>query len=97
MPIGTRKRFLVTLAARKRLNLPLVITRQALADQIAAQLCRACVKRNAWRRYHEKIFGLGAICEKAPKRPRIARHYAEWRTYVRGVVLHHFGKGDGLQ
>ena len=81
-PIGTRRRFLVTIQRRTRLNLPPVITRQALADQIAARLCRECVLR---------------LAEKhGRKRPRIARHFPEWRKYVRGVVVHHFGKGDGL-
>ena len=44
-PIGTRRNFTVTLAKRKRLNLPRTITRQALADQIAARLCRDCTRR----------------------------------------------------
>lgn len=95
-PIGSRRRFMVTLGRRKRLNLPRVITREALADQVAARLCRECVHRNAWRNYHDYTFGLGAIFEKPPKRPRLYRHFAEWRKYVRGVVVHHFGKGDGL-
>lgn len=94
--IGTRRKFMVTLAKWERLNLPQTITRQALADQVAARLCRECVIRSVWRHYHEKTFGLGALGVKKPKRPRILRHFAEWQKYVRGVVVHHFGKGDGL-
>jgi len=82
-PVGIRKRFMVTLGKRKRLNLPPIITRQALADQVAAQLCRAVVRR--------------LRIKDGQKRPRIARHFAEWQRYTRGVVVHHFGKGDGLK
>ena len=85
-PIGTRKKFMVTLGKRKRLNLPRVITRETLADQVAARLCRECVRRLAVARNPVKR-----------PRPRIYRYFPEWRKYVRGVVLHHFGKGDGLQ
>jgi hypothetical protein len=46
-PIGTRRKFMVTLGKRKRLNLPPVITREALADQVAARLCREIVRRQA--------------------------------------------------
>ena len=81
--VRIRQKFMVTLGKRKRLNLPSVITREALADQVAARLCRDVV-----RRLREKD-GL--------KRPRIARHFHEWQKYVRGVVVHHFGKGDGLK
>ena len=95
-PVATRRCFLVTIGKRKRLNLPRVITREALADQVAARLCRECVKRSAWRRY-ENTLGMAAISGKPPKRPRIQRHFAEWQKYVRGVVVHHFGKGDGLK
>jgi len=82
-PVGMRRKFMITTAKRKRLNLPHVITRQALADQVAARLCRDCV-----RRMREK---------DGQKRPRVARHFGEWQKYVRGVVMHHFGKGDGLK
>jgi len=93
--VAQRKKFMVTTAARKRLNLPRVITRQALADQVAAQLCRRIVKGNALKKRLEqvaagKVFG-------SRERPRIARHFAEWQKYTRGVVVHHFGKGDGLK
>ena len=81
--VRIRQKFMVTLGKRKRLNLPPVITRQALADQVAARLCRDVV-----RRLREK---------DGQKRPRIARHFHEWQKYVRGVVVHHFGKGDGLK
>jgi hypothetical protein len=81
--VATRKRFTVTLRRRKRLNLPRVITRETLADQMAAQLCRGCVRRMRMK--------------DGQKRPRIAMHFPEWRKYVRGVVVHHFGKGDGLK
>lgn len=80
--IRTRRRFVVTLVRRKCLNLPRIITRSALADQVAARLCRDCVKRMR----HDQI-----------KRPRLAIHLTEWQRYVRGVVVNHFGAGDGLQ
>jgi hypothetical protein len=82
-PVRIRKKFMVTTAKRKCLNLPPVITRQALADQVAARLCRDVV-----RRLREK---------EGQKRPRLARHFGEWQKYVHGVVVHHFGKGDGLR
>jgi hypothetical protein len=81
--VATRKTFHLTLQPRKRLNLPRVITRETLADQVAARLCRDCV-----RRLREK---------DGQKRPRIARHFSEWQKYVRGVVVVQFGKGDGLK
>jgi hypothetical protein len=80
--IRTRRKFMVTLGKRKRLNLPPVITRQALADQIAARLCRDCVRR--------------LRVNEGQKRPRIRCHFGEWQKYVRGVIVKHFGKGDGL-
>lgn len=86
--IGLRRKFRVALAPRKRLNLPHSITRQALADQVAARLCREIVRREARHK--------AAMFTSKKTRPRIAMHFAEWRTYVRGVVVHHFGKGDGL-
>lgn len=93
-PIGTRRRFMVTLGKRKRLNLPRVITRETLADQVAARLCRECVKRQA---FHKRLDLAMAGCSfGSVQRPRLYRHFAEWRKYVRGVVVRHFGKGDGL-
>jgi len=82
-PLGTRKIFRVTLARRVRLNLPPAITRTALADQVAARLCRECVRR--------------LRLKSGSKRPRLYIHFEQWRKYVRGVVIKHFGPGDGLQ
>lgn len=82
-PIGTRRAFRVTLAKRKRLNLPPTITRQALADQVAARLCREVSKVRALK-VGKKYF-------------RYYNDFPDWKTYVRSVVLNHFGKGDGLQ
>lgn len=93
--IGLRRKFRVALAPRKRLNLPHSITRQALADQVAARLCREIVRREARHKREREAHGVAALVTKKT-RPRIAMHFAEWRTYVRGVVVHHFGKGDGL-
>jgi len=96
-PIGMRRRFGVTLAARKRLNLPRTITREALADQVAARLCRECVirhKRHAWETMNNESYGK----VHRPKWFRVTRaDFDEWRKYVRGVVVHHFGKGDSLK
>lgn len=99
-PVSTRKRFCVTLARRVRLNLPRTITRPALADAIAARLCREVIRRDHIRKRevnaakhrpdHPAAIPRKKIC------PRYYSHFQEWRTYVRGVVLHHFGKGDGL-
>ncbi len=98
--VHSRKRFIVTLRRRKHLNLPRVITREALADQVAARLCREMnrrVKLYAWETeaaQHRPDHKL----KKRPKWFRIPwRSFVEWRTYVRGVVVHHFGKGDGLK
>jgi hypothetical protein len=97
-PIGTRRKFRVTLRQRKRLNLPPVITREALADQVAARLCRTVIcrdKLHAWETEAAK-----RRLDKKPKRPKFFRtrweDFRDWRTYVRSVVVHHFGKGDGL-
>jgi hypothetical protein len=81
--IARRRLFRVTLARRKRLNLPYTITRPALADQVAARLCRDVVIRDARK--------------QGRKGWRYYRHFAEWREYVRGVVLKQFGPGDGLK
>lgn len=74
----------ITLRARRCLNLPATITRDALADQVAARLCREIIRRTWLER--QKM-----------KRPRLARHFGEWKIYVRGVVVKQFGKGDGLK
>lgn len=81
-PIGTRKAFRVTLAKRVRLNLPQVITRQALADQVAARLCRECTNRQAKKNGRHWA--------------RLYPYFADWQKYVRGVVMKQFGPGDGL-
>lgn len=46
-PIGRRHIFRITLARRKRLNLPYTITRGTLADAIAARLCREIIRRDS--------------------------------------------------
>lgn len=94
-PVAMRRRFLVTLGKRKRLNLPRVITREALADQVAARLCREIVKKKALQARLDQVRAGRAFASRA--RPRLYRHFAEWQKYVRGVVVHHFGKGDGLK
>ena len=80
--IRVSRRFVIAMKTRKCLNLPPVITRRALADQLAARLCRECGKAEARK--------AGKTC----------LHYSKflpcWQVYVRGVVVRHFGKGDGL-
>jgi hypothetical protein len=80
--IRMTRRFRVTLLPRQRLNLPATITRQALADQIAARLCRECCQREAKK--------------QGRKWARYSKWLPCWQTYVRGVIVRHFGKGDGL-
>jgi hypothetical protein len=98
-PIGTRKYFKVTLRKRKRLNLPRAITRQALADQVAAWLCREVSRRD--KSFHWDVQAANTRADRQKKRPKWFRvrweDFVEWRKYVRGIVVHHFGKGDGLE
>lgn len=98
-PVAIRKKFIVTPRKRKRINLPPVITRQALADQIAAQLCRQVIcrdKLHAWETEAAKH-----RLDRQPHRPKWFRtsheNFVEWRQYVRSVVVKQFGKGDGLK
>ena len=98
-PIATRRNFIITMRKRKRLNLPPVITRQALADQVAARLCRTVIcrdKLHAWETKAAKHRD-----DKKPKRPKWFRtswkDFLEWRAYVRGVVVRYFGNGDWLR
>lgn len=99
-PLGTRCRFAVTRAKRKRLNLPRVITREALADQVAARLCREVGRRDklhAW----ETEFAKRPMTLKRAHKPKWFKtsfdDFVAWRNYVRLVVVRHFGKGDGLK
>lgn len=98
--VRIRKKFRVTLRRRKRLNLPPVITRQALADQVAAVLCRHVICRDKAFHWESEAANHRLDSKRLKKRPKWFRvswkDFQEWRTYTRGVVVHHFGKGDGL-
>jgi hypothetical protein len=98
-PLRYRRVFKLTLAKRKRLNLPYTITRQALADQVAARLCREVIRRDRMAAHHLEAAKHRADHKRAriPKFVRVTwKDFDEWRKYVRGVVVHTFGKGDGL-
>jgi len=100
-PVASRKHFRVTLRRRKRLNLPRVITREALADQVAAFLCRQVICRDRAFHWEAEAANHPLDSRRLKKRPKWFRvswkDFQEWRTYTRGVVVHHFGKGDGLK
>jgi hypothetical protein len=100
-PVCIRKRFTVTLRRRKRLNLPRVVTREALADQVAAVLCRQVICRDKAFHWEAEVANHRLDYKRLKKRPKWFKvswkDFREWRTYTRGVVVHHFGKGDGLK
>lgn len=97
--VATRKHFLVTLRKRKRLNLPRVITRGALADQVAARLCREVNRRD--KSFKWETENGNRRLDKQKRRPKWFRvrweDFVDWRKYVRDVVVQQFGKGDELK
>jgi hypothetical protein len=99
--VGFRKNYSFTMHRRKRLNLPRVVTRMALANQVAAHLCREVICRDKRMVLETLEANCGAARRATLKRPKYFRiswaDFTEWQAYLHGVVVKQFGKGDGLQ